>query len=210
MKTKFKIISPYLYRNFFKVFQGDTSESLCQGCDGLCETSRGFSTTVFLLPGELEFLKEAKIHPKMLLDPIATSHGLIYCWSPAETCTYLQNDRCLLGIVPGIKPVECAIYPLIFNRSNDGEFGICPVCRHRKAFLKNDFIGKAKTAMAEYILPYLDQQWLAYRNELNFTINEEAYHRLKKEKAGQAITIKEFKECATKPSIPHLTPFCKN
>jgi hypothetical protein len=197
MNSNFKLIPPYYYRRFFKAFQGDTSESLCQGCDGLCETSRGFSTTVFLLPGELEFLKEVGIHPEKLLDSITTAHGIIYCWSPAETCSYLQHNRCLLGINPRIKPVECAIYPLIFERSTDEEFGLCPICRRRHFFLKTAFISEGKAAMATYILPFLDEQWLIYRNELNFTINEEAYHRLKKEKAGQALTIEEVKTCAT-------------
>ena len=201
MKSKFTLIAPQHFRDFFHTFQGDSSEGLCQGCDGLCELSRGFSTTVFLLPGELEYLHEVGIFPEHLLDPIMTEHGIIYCWSPAATCSYLQNDRCQLGKNPGIKPVECAIYPLIFNRSGGEEFGICPICRHREAFQKDGFIAKAKVAMAVYLLPYLDKAWLRYRNELNFTINEDCYHRVKKEKSGQPMTIKDLKQCAMEPLI---------
>jgi Zn-finger nucleic acid-binding protein len=196
MTNKFTVIAPQNFQEFSQIFQGDTSADLYQGCDGLCENSRGFSTTVFLLPGELEFLHEVGVHPEHLLDPISTAHGLMYCWSPAATCTYLQNDRCLLGKEPYIKPVECAIYPLIFKRNGSGEFSLCPICRHRQAFLDSGFIDKAKVMMTVYLLPYLDKNWLRYRNELNFTINEDYYHRLKKEKAGQPMTIKEFKQCA--------------
>lgn len=196
MTNKFTVIAPQNFQEFSQIFQGDTSADLYQGCDGLCENSRGFSTTVFLLPGELEFLHEVGVHPEHLLDPISTAHGLMYCWSPAATCTYLQNDRCLLGKEPYIKPVECAIYPLIFKRNGSGEFSLCPICRHRQAFLDSGFIDKAKVMMTVYLLPYLDNKWLRYRNELNFTINEDYYHRLKKEKAGQPMTIKEFKQCA--------------
>ena len=196
MTNKFTVIAPQNFQEFSQIFQGDTSADLYQGCDGLCENSRGFSTTVFLLPGELEFLHEVGVHPEHLLDPISTAHGLMYCWSPAATCTYLQNDRCLLGKEPYIKPVECAIYPLIFKRNGSGEFSLCPICRHRQAFLDSGFIDKAKVMMTVYLLPYLDNKWLRYRNELNFTINEDYYHRLKKEKAGQPMIIKEFKQCA--------------
>ena len=196
MTNKFTFIAPQNFQEFFQIFQGDTSADLCQGCDGLCEISRGFSTTVFLLPGELEFLHEVGVHPEHLLDPISTAHGLMYCWSPAATCTYLQNDRCQLGKDPHSKPVECAIYPLIFKRNGSDEFSLCPICRHREAFLESGFIDKAKVMMTVYLLPYLDKNWLRYRNELNFTINEDCYHRLKREKAGQPMTIKEFKECA--------------
>jgi len=197
MKKSFHIIKSRFYRDFFANFRGDTSTDLCLGCDGLCETSRGFSTTVFLLPGELTFLRENGIHPEHLLDPIITPHGLIHCWSPAATCTYLQQDRCQLGISPGIKPVECAIYPLIFNHNQEDEFGLCPICRHRTAFLDEGFISQAKAAVSTYLLPHLDKAWLRYRNELNFTINEDCYHQLKKEKAGRPVTIAEFKACAT-------------
>jgi hypothetical protein len=197
MKKTFHLIKSRFYQDFFANFQGDTSETLCLGCDGLCETSRGFSTTVFLLPGELTFLQEAGIHPEHLLDPIITAHGLIYCWSPAATCAYLQQNRCLLGKAPGIKPVECAIYPLIFKRNKEEEFGICPICQHRTAFINDGFISRAKKAVATYLLPHLDEVWLRYRNDLNFTINEDCYHQLKKEKAGRPMTIAEFKTCAT-------------
>lgn len=63
--------------------------------------------------------------------------------------------------------------------------------------MQDKFIRKAQAAMAAFILPSLDEQWLIYRNELNFTINEDAYHRLKKEKSGRAMTIEELKHCAT-------------
>ncbi|NLM37600.1 MAG: hypothetical protein GX202_05685 [Firmicutes bacterium] len=142
-------------------------------------------------------MRAAGIHPDHLLDPIITPHGPIYCWSPAATCAYLQQDRCQLGINPRIKPVECAIYPLIFSRNHADEFGLCPVCRHRATFLDDGFIARAKTAVATYLLPHLDEAWLGYRNELNFTINEDCYHQLKKEKAGRPMTIAEFKACAT-------------
>ncbi len=197
MKKTFQLINPRFYQAFFANFQGDTSTGLCLGCDGLCETSRGFSTTVFLLPGELTFLREVGIRPEHLLDPIITPHGLIYCWSPAATCSYLQHDRCQLGIAPRIKPVECAIYPLIFSRNKEDEFGLCPICRRRAAFLDDGFISRAKAAVSTYLLPHLDEAWLRYRNELTFTINEDCYHQLKKEKADKPMTIAEFKTCAT-------------
>ena len=195
MTNKFTVIAPQNFQEFSQIFQGDTSADLYQGCDGLCENSRGFSTTVFLLPGELEFLHEVGVHPEHLLDPISTATGSCTV-GPAATCTYTQNDRCLLGKEPYIKPVECAIYPLIFKRNGSGEFSLCPICRHRQAFLDSGFIDKAKVMMTVYLLPYLDNKWLRYRNELNFTINEDCYHRLKRGKAGQPMTIKEFKQCA--------------
>ncbi|HBR29557.1 MAG TPA: hypothetical protein DD789_09000, partial [Firmicutes bacterium] len=113
MTKSFFPIAPQHFREFFQIFQGDPSTDPCLSCDRLCESSRQV-TTAFLLPGELEFLHEFGVHPEHLLDPISTAHGLMYCWSPAATCTYLQNDRCQLGKDPHIKPVECAIYPLIF------------------------------------------------------------------------------------------------
>lgn len=198
MSNEFKPIPTWAFESFFAEFKGDTSDTLCMNCDGICETSYGFSTTIYLLPGELDFLKAHGLEPDFLLDYVIAPAGKIACWSPARTCVYLQHERCTLHPRYGFKPVECAIYPVIFQNSETDPFAICSVCRFRERFMNHGFTHRAISMMERYILPHLDPAWLALRNELNFSIDEESYLTLRQENP-EGIPIQKIKNCAVDP-----------
>lgn len=195
MNKCFAPIPVQQFKQFFTHFNGDTTDTLCQNCDGLCETSFGFSTTVFLLPGELQFLESLGVNTTGIIDTIVTPVGPVECWSPARLCTFLHNSRCNLGCLPGFKPVECAVYPLIFAKPDGDLFATCPVCRHASHFIQDGFLDRAASVLHQYLIPYLDPTWLKARCELNFTIDEAKYHQLQLKKGHLAITYEELLDC---------------
>ncbi|NLC53915.1 MAG: hypothetical protein GX770_08120 [Firmicutes bacterium] len=196
MQNTFTTIRPQNFQDFFQNFPGAARQDLCHGCDGSSATGGGFFTPVCLLPGELEFLQETNLHLEPGLEPILTPHGTIYCLSPIALCPYRRSNHYSLEKGIARKPVECTIYPLTFNRHGSDELDVSPNCRRQAAFRKDDFIIKTKVAMAVYLLPYLEETWLRHRNEMNILLDPDCYHQLKNKKAGQPITLKEFKACA--------------
>lgn len=199
MNKAFIPIAPRHYADFFQSFPGADRKELCQGCDGRSVTGDGLFTPVCLLPGELTFLKERGTDLEPLLDRVSTPHGTMYCLDPATACPYRRNDPSPRRQAAPLQPVECTIYPLIFSRHGSDELRVDANCRRQNAFLQDDFSAKARVAVAVYLLPYLEEAWLRYRNELNIALRRTCYHRLKKEKAGQPMTLEELKECAADP-----------
>lgn len=198
MKNTFTAIKPQNFQDFWQTFPDTARPDLCRGCDGSPVTEAGVFPLVCLLPGELAFLqkKEAALSLALDLVQISTPHGTIYGLPPAALCPYRRNNHFPSGQEAPPKPVECAIYPLIFNRHGSDELGVSPNCRRQAAFRADAFLAKAKVAVAVYLLPYLEENWLRYRNALNFPLVPAAYHRLKEQKAGQSITLDEIKACA--------------
>ena len=195
MKNTFTAIGPQHFQDFFQAFPEAARKDLCHACDGSLATGGRIITPVCLLPGELAFLQEPDLHLEPGLDPILTPHGTIYCLRPVALCPYRWTNHFFLRKEIPLKPVECTIYPLSFNRHGSDELGVSPNCRRQAAFSKDGFMAKAKVAVAVYILPYLEETWLRHRNELNLPLDADCYHRLKNQKSNQPITLKELKDC---------------
>ncbi|NLW59237.1 MAG: hypothetical protein GX073_02700 [Firmicutes bacterium] len=195
MNNTFTAVGHRHFVDFFQAFPNAARKDLCHGCDGSLAFEGGFFPPTCLLPGELEWLQKTGAHWTPAVEPILTPHGTIYCLRPAALCPYRQSSTFPSGKAAPHQPVESAIYPLVFHRHGSDELRISPFCRRRSAFHTACFMVKAKVAVAVYLLPYLEESWLRHRNALHFPLDPGRYHRLKEEKAGQPITLDEFKKC---------------
>ncbi|NLM37601.1 MAG: hypothetical protein GX202_05690 [Firmicutes bacterium] len=202
MENTFVAIKPQNFQDFWQTFPETARQDLCRGCDGSPAGEAGFFNLVCLLPGELAFLqkKGGTLSVVPDLEQIITPDGTIYGLPPAARCPYRHGNTCSPGRTAPYQPVECAIYPLVFARHGSDELDVSPYCPRQAAFRADPFLAKAKVVIAVYLLRYLEENWLRYRNALNLPLDPAAYHRLKAEKTGRPLTLQEIKACAAEDS----------
>ncbi|MEI6765762.1 MAG: YkgJ family cysteine cluster protein [Bacteroidota bacterium] len=109
------------FENFQKTFKGDTENTfpVCLECGGICEYKKISS----LLPGEAEFMAmkhgmELQAFRDKYLDGFIYEGQVIDIIKCSVRCPFLETDNSCGA--RGFKPIMCLIYPIIFEKENDG------------------------------------------------------------------------------------------
>ncbi len=139
------MISFETFDEFHQSFHGEFFQ-MCVDCGGICE----YCKIGPLLPGEKHYMANKlnmDLHQfeNKYLDGINTEYGIINVIKLKPICLFLRKD-CSCG-VRKIKPVFCAIYPIIFSQIEpimkfDIDINSCPLGKNPVSYeyFKNEGI----------------------------------------------------------------------